>query len=404
MPGIVEFPFVVEKALKTFGPFFANDPERRHFAEYLTGLYVAARKNVVGINTEFAESTDQSCLNRWITEVPWDVQQLNAARLQELQQDPSSRYSARGVIALDNVLISHQGQLIEDAGYFWDHAEQRYLIAHDYLIINYVTTDGTHYPLEFRRFRKKDSVAKADFKDHTVLSMELIDWVIAHHIPGDFTFDSYFTHVDFLNHIDAQERSYVGDLKFNRKILFQGHEIVASEVAARIAPESRKPIDWAGKRQWYFTRTIRIPRLKHPVRLLILWDRKNGKDAVKMLITNRLFWEVNRMRGVYRKRWTGTDPFHRDGKQHLGMGECQLRSGQGQTRHMYLVFLAYSLLLAEMRRTRVSEWAQQTVTTVGEACRMMFRETLGSTITWAIERALVDQWTPRQIKTYLALV
>ena len=92
--------------------------ERRHFAEYLTGLYVAARKNVVGINTEFAESTDQSCLNRWITEVPWDVQQLNEARLQELQQDPSSRYSARGVIALDNVLISHQGQLIEDAATF----------------------------------------------------------------------------------------------------------------------------------------------------------------------------------------------------------------------------------------------------------------------------------------------
>ena len=118
MPGIVEFPFVVEKALKTFGPFFANDPERRHFAEYLTGLYVAARKNVVGINTEFAESTDQSCLNRWITEVPWDVQQLNEARLQALQQDPSSRYSARGVIALDNVLISHQGQLIEDAATF----------------------------------------------------------------------------------------------------------------------------------------------------------------------------------------------------------------------------------------------------------------------------------------------
>ena len=110
------------------------------------------------------------------------------------------------------------------------------------------------------------------------------------------------------------------------------------------------------------------------------------------------------MRGVYRKRWTGTEPFHRDGKQHLGMGECQLRSGQGQTRHMYLVFLAYSLLIAEMKRSRVSEWAQQTVTTVGEACRMMFRETLASTITWAIERALVDQWTPGQIKSYLALV
>lgn len=404
MPGIVEFPFVVEKALERFGPFFANEPKRRHFAEYLTGLYVAARKNVAGISAEFAESRDQSCLNRWITEVEWDAEQLNEARLQGLQQDPSIRYSARGVIALDNVLISHEGQLIEDAGYFWDHADQRYLIAHDYLIINYVAASSTHYPLEFRRFRKRESVPKADFKDHTALAIELIDWVIAHQIPGDFTFDCYFTHVDFLNHIEGQGRSYVGDLKFNRKVLFQGHEMLASEVAARIAPESRKPIDWAGKRQWYFTKTIQIPRLEHPVRLLILWDRKNGKQAVKMLISNRTLWEVNRLRGVYRKRWTGTETFHRDGKQHLGMGDCQLRNGQGQTRHMYLVFLAYSLLITEMKRARVSEWAQQTVTTVGEACRMMVRETLGSTITWAIERALVDRWTPRQIKAYLALI
>jgi hypothetical protein len=36
-------------------------------------------------------------------------------------------------LALDNVLIDHEGQLIEDVGTFWDHAEQRYKTAHDYL-------------------------------------------------------------------------------------------------------------------------------------------------------------------------------------------------------------------------------------------------------------------------------
>lgn len=32
----------------------------------------------------------------------------------------------------------------------------------------------------------------------------------------------------------------------------------------------------------------------------------------------------------------------RDGKQELGMGDCQLRDGQGQTRHMYLVMFVNS--------------------------------------------------------------
>ena len=43
MPGIVEFPTIVEEAVKEFGELFANEPERRHFAEYLTGLLVAAK-------------------------------------------------------------------------------------------------------------------------------------------------------------------------------------------------------------------------------------------------------------------------------------------------------------------------------------------------------------------------
>ncbi len=65
---------------------FATEPERRHFAEYVTGLLVAERKTVTGIKGEFAVTTDQSCLNRWLTEVKWDVEQLNEKRLVTAQK------------------------------------------------------------------------------------------------------------------------------------------------------------------------------------------------------------------------------------------------------------------------------------------------------------------------------
>ena len=42
MTGIIEFPQIVREALQDFGDLFANEPQRRHFAEYLTGLFVAA--------------------------------------------------------------------------------------------------------------------------------------------------------------------------------------------------------------------------------------------------------------------------------------------------------------------------------------------------------------------------
>ena len=77
MPGIIEFPKLVQDALAQYGDLFANECQRRHFAEYLTGLFVAERKTILGIHGEFAETTDQSCLNRFVTEVRWDAQALN---------------------------------------------------------------------------------------------------------------------------------------------------------------------------------------------------------------------------------------------------------------------------------------------------------------------------------------
>src|SRR5438874_11869184 len=102
MAGIVAFPEVVQQALRDFGDLFANDPQRRHFGKYLTGLYVAARKTITGINAELAQTTDQSCLNRFVHHDDWDTQALNQRRLDLLQRDSATRYHEHGVIPIDN--------------------------------------------------------------------------------------------------------------------------------------------------------------------------------------------------------------------------------------------------------------------------------------------------------------
>ena len=215
---------------------------------------------------------------------------------------------------------------------------------------------------------------------------------------------SYFTHVAVLNHIQAYERAYVGDLKFNRRVWFRGVEMKAEEMAAAIPLTARKKLRLGDRTQWYFSRTIWLPEVNHAVRLVILWHHWNSKEPAKILITNQTHWEVTRILTSYRGRWTGTETLQRDGKQQLGRGDCQLRSGAGQTRHFYLVLLVHSLLLAQLQQCRVSAWAQTTLTTVGEACRAVLRETLGKTITWAIERATLDAWQPEKIKAHLQLL
>ena len=388
------------------GTLFQNEPERQHFAEYLTGLLVADRKNVSGINREFAVTTDQSCLNRWITtDGLWDAERLNEARLAWLQKDPATRYSAQGVIPLDNVLIDHDGKLIEDAGWFWDHAEQRNKIAHDYLIVNYVCTTGKHYPLEFRRFVKKDACAerKIDFRDHNVL-LPGIDGL------GDPTGYSRRLHLRQLVHPRRQPQSYP-----RLRTGLRGRP--------EIQPQDRLPGPGSQGRG-----TGRPDRPRRPQagddrrgpavvfhqehsksRMWIIRSgssssgpESNDTEARKILVTNRTFWEVSRILRVYRRRWRGTECFHRDGKQHLGMGDCQLRDGLGQTRHMYLVFLAHSVLMRQLRQSRASEWARERLTTIGQACRTVLRETLSDTISWVVDRVHED-WNCERIKTQLAL-
>lgn len=212
MASIVAFPQIVEKALDEFGDLFANEPQRHHFAEYLTGLFVAARKTISGINREFAHTTDPSCLNRFLHHEDWDIQALNRRRLEVLQRDSSLRYTRHGTIAVDDTLIDHDGKWIEDAGWFWDHAEERHKIAHDYLIANYVCSNGKHFPLDFRRFKKRDQceAEKVPFKDHTKLFHELADWVAEQNIPGTFAMDSYFTNAPILNYLHAKKDAAEG--------------------------------------------------------------------------------------------------------------------------------------------------------------------------------------------------
>src|SRR5512143_2047462 len=95
---------------------------------------------------------------------------------------------------------------------------------------------------------------------------------------------------------------------------------------------------------------------------------------------------VSRIVRVYASAGQGRRPFHRDGKQPLGLGDCQLRDVQGQTRHMYLVMLAYSLLMGQLRQGRAKEWALHRLMTIGEACRAMVKEALRTTLAWAIEQ------------------
>ena len=147
---------------------------------------------------------------------------------------------------------------------------------------------------------------------------------------------------------------------------------------------------------------MRIPDGKHPVRMGLFWREGGDGPASKALVSHRLTWEVIRMVLVYRHRCTGTETFHRDGKQELGLGDGQVRRGEGHTRHVYLVSAAYSLLMRSLHQSRPQEWARRVLTTIGEACRAVKGEQLGQLVDWMVDKRADDHGSLAQIKAVLA--
>jgi hypothetical protein len=393
MPGSVEDPTLLPEAVDPYGALFANEAQRRHFAEDLTGLFVAERKTVLGLPDEFAQTTDQSCLHRFLTHVAWQVKDLNLRRLDLLREDPGTRSSDPGVLPIENTLIDREGRLIPDAGGYGDHAEERHQIAQDYLVVNSVGTRGKPSPREFRLVRQEEvgAALKEPFRKHPALGCEVIDWVCAQTIPGDFARDCSFTTAEVLTQIPGKKdrfappRGSVGDLKTNRKREWKGRTLTARESAASLPAAERKELRIGDERQWYFPGTVRIPGVNPKVRLVILWRSRKEAEPCQVLVTKRTNWEVSRSVRVDRRRGTGTETFHRDGQQHLGRGACQLRDDQGQTRHISLVMRASSLLMGQLKQSRAKEGALPRLMTLGEACRAMLKETLRTTLAGAID-------------------
>jgi hypothetical protein len=133
---------------------------------------------------------------------------------------------------------------------------------------------------------------RATFKSHTVLCCELVEWVVAEQIPGPFAFDSYFPNAPGCNHIHGQGRAYVGDLKSNRKVWFRAVELRATEMAAQVPFNARRKVTLGDRTQGDFTKKIWLPEYPPAVRVVILWEHGNGKEPVKILLTNQTHWQV----------------------------------------------------------------------------------------------------------------
>ena len=318
-------------------------PEQQHHAKtYATGLVAACNKTVAGIPREVLPANSKRALNKFLTEYDWDEQQFNHERLEALQKHGETRWSKDGYIILDDTITQKAGDFVPGVGHFYDHAEGDTVWGPD-LIYTFYPDDKTAYPLTFRLYEKQDG----DDPDHNTtydlareLVTELEDEV---GVPADtYLFDSWFAHDSGLpEHIESSDKDWIGPLRSNRQVAYGGEELRVDALAKRIDTAERNIKD-----ETYHIWTKKLPVSQLGDVKLVIAEKETDEDEEhpgKYLVTNKIDAPTEHVIRSYGMRWR-IETFFEDSKQDLGLGDCELRTEEGASRHWHLLMAAYSLV------------------------------------------------------------
>jgi hypothetical protein len=293
MLPLVEIPQIVQHYVRWFEPVFSAEALVQ-FQRYLSGLIISENKTVEGINRLFViESRHQSSLNRLLTESPFSEVALNRQRLALLNSLEGTQVKPKGVLSVDDTLLTHYGRHFDEIAFLYDTVEKRYTWAHNLVNLHY-SDDQTDYPLHFRlwkpadldrieqglqaagiqlresKFALKESNPKkwrqyllgvwsrkqgqpkvaALYQSKLLIARQLLRrWVEEHpELKLPVTFDNWYTQPAFCRFLDQElELPYVGTLASDDQVMLRRGRFTLEEFAKQLKQEHLQAIAAAEK-------------------------------------------------------------------------------------------------------------------------------------------------------------
>jgi len=348
-----------------------------HFKTYLHGLLLGEKgeKNIDDIAGNVLDGRHQSSLNRFLTKRKWNLKQLNAIRLRE-----SIHHRNGGVLALDDMLIEKYGKLMDGVGYLMDHCSGRTILCHD-VVSTFYRQGKQQLPLYVQPYVKKDVADRMDlwFKTRIQIAVDLLRLSLSQVTPEAVVFDAWYMSKEILDFLNSRGLIWVSEAKRNRLIQMKDEWMQLKTFAGSLEKTAFKRIDktFGEKRYKWIYETEVLMKNVGMVKLIILRTRRNSKGFT-FLVSNANDCTGSQVFAYYKKRWS-IEVFHRDCKQHLGIGEYQARKLDAVVIHLHLVFLAYTLLKNAWCNPILNNILQG-VHAVGTACKTLKKWVLGKLI------------------------
>jgi DDE superfamily endonuclease len=442
MLPLVEIPELVRHYAPWFAAVFSPDAFTQ-FQRYVSGLIVSENQTVDGINRLFViDVRNQSSVNRLLTESPFAVDALNHARLNLLSSLPGTQLKPRGVLSLDDTLLTHYGKHFDKMAYLYDPTQGCDVWAHNLVNLHY-SDDETDYPIAFklwepveidkleaglkavgvpirqgkyalkesdpkkwrhylmnlwRRHQHQPAVQKL-YESKLLLGQQLLTQFVEDHqdLHLPITFDNWYTQPAFCRFLDKTlQLSYVGTLAGDDQVLLADGAQSLGAVDLHLQHEHhealkhtkapvfhRITIAYKGAQEAYYSycNTHRIHNVGKQ-RLVINHRSADLSDTATFYISNKLNWQAPGITRIRRHRWP-VAVYHEEGKAD-GLEQYQVRDFQAIYKHIGLVAVTYSLRRAAQHDPVLLHKLQRRLKTELEGSAGFWRRQTKAHALWAL--------------------
>jgi hypothetical protein len=320
-----------------------SKPQFENFCSVMFGFIISACKehDVKSMMDTASETKCQSSINRFFTSPSWNLDNVMKCAQEiifsTLQHDDNLEF-----LIIDDTVCKKYGTQSEMVCY--NHSTVLgTVLSHDYVTGFYLCGDIClpSSPARLYGNPKKCNEKGIPFRTKIQLCNEIIGQHRQVARKTVILIDSWYTGNEVISHCNKRGYDWIGDLKANRVILYDGKRMHISDLLNILRKEGQFT-DTVIDGQIYQTVKVMayIPSLKENVSIVI--NAKADTKDVHILCTDLQQEDVATIFRYARKRVT-IENSYKDAKQ-LGFGEYRFRKSEAALIHAHLVFLAYILL------------------------------------------------------------
>lgn len=348
----------------------------------------------------------------------------------------------KGVLSVDDTLLTHYGKHFEKIAYLYDSTQGGYVWAHNLVNLHY-RDDQTDYPINFqlwepvaiealetglkaagvairaskyvlkesdphkwrhyllglwRRHQHKPAVQQL-YQSKLLIAQQMLTQFFADHPELNFpvTFDNWYTQPAFCRFIDQTlQASYVGTLAGTDQIILASGATTLDAFVLHLQQEHyqaltqgsppifrKLTITYKGDQETYdsYCHTHRIHNFGKQ-RLVINYRKADLSDAAMFFISNQLNWQAHGITRIRRHRWP-VEVYHEEGKAD-GLDQYQVRDFQAIYRHIALVAVTYSFLRAAQHDKALLDKLQRQIKTTLDGSAGSCRRHTQAQALWAL--------------------